>query len=234
MKQINIIAVVVALVVVGMTAFIFDEAEATYPRKVGTIVATAVPNAGASSNEYVSISFSGIFGKPGYADFSGWHLKADDQSIYDMSEILLHSTDSAKICEDKIADSSCDYTWSGTDLIPDVENTISIVSPEGIEEVIFSYGSPTVGQVLRESGDYVAEVHASKDKVIICQEKQNGVFEAKKIPVNNLVNDFEKGLDSSSSDIIPGFVYETQKTPGYHPGLNWPASKDMLDDGCVR
>lgn len=228
----NIVALVVALVAVGMTAFIFNEAEATYTRTVGTMTVSMNPNAGASGNEFVTISFSGIFGKPGYADFTGWSIKSGSEVIYDMSEILLHSTETIKICEDKIDEPSCDYVWSGSDTLPDADGVVSIVSPEGIEEVIVNYGSVAVGQVLYENGDYVAEVNQSKDKITICQEKQNGSYEAKSIPVNNLINELEKGLDGNSMEIIPAFIYETKKTPGYHPGLNWPEERDTLANNC--
>lgn len=80
--------------------------------------------------------------------------------------------------------------------------------------------------------NYYDDVYTAGDKVSACSMQKNGTYKIQSASVKKLIND-QDGLLSTGVDIIPSFIYETnKKTLGYFPRVQWPEGKLTLESGC--
>jgi len=227
--------VMVAIVVVSYTTLYFSKAEAVYTRSVGTIsVAQFAPNAGVGI-EFVNLSFSGILGGDSVTNLSGWSLRSDTGFNYDLSEVILTNDGLVKICGDSKEDGSCDYVWEGTNMFGDESGSLQIIARDGTAVIYIPYGDDSSmidgSTVLSGSGPYIDDVYTVGDKISICSMQKNGNLRLQNSNIKKITRDVDSDV-LNQIDIIPPFVYENNKRLNYHPGINWPEGKGILERGC--
>ncbi len=229
-KTFWIIAILVSLGI-AIPALYFSTAEAVYSRTVGTISVTRfVPNEGAG-NEFVTLAFSGILGQDSVANLNGWSIKNESGFVFDLSNIELTNKETVKICEAEIEDSTCQYYFEESDVFPDEEGALHVVARDGTPVVYIPYQAPVAGETLSSSGNYIDDVYTSGDKISICEAGKKSDLKLRNINVRRLDNNFSS-MVSENIDIVPPFVYEANKTLAFHPGINWPAGKNILESSC--
>tara|TARA_B100000508_G_scaffold78473_1_gene61009 strand:- start:4667 stop:5371 length:705 start_codon:yes stop_codon:yes gene_type:complete len=218
----------IAVASVAYVTLYVSKVEAVYSRAVGTISVTQfVPSAG-TSYEFVTLAFSGIIGQDSVANLEGWTLISDNGLSYDLSAVSLNNTDSVRICEEGVTDGACDYTWIGNDMFLDADGQLQLIARDGTPVIYIPYSEVATGQSLSDSGNYIDDVYTAGDKITICEMQKNGTLREKGLNVQRLTKDY----DPAGADIVPPFVYERNKTLGYHPGINWPGGKSTFEAGC--
>ncbi|MCA9354584.1 MAG: hypothetical protein KC877_03645 [Candidatus Kaiserbacteria bacterium] len=223
------IALGLAVVGIVFVSLYFTKAEAVYNRSVGTLsINKFFP---AAEEESVTLSFSGVIGLESIADFSGWTLQnADGGFVYDLSQVYLSNTEPIKLCAETSADPNCNYHWTGDDVFNNDGDSLRVLAHDGTTIATLSYDS-TSAFPLNGSGDYIATVYSTGDKITVCDTHKNGTIRKRNLNIKQLIHDQEDDV-AAGADIIPPFVYENNKKLGYHPGVNWPAGAEILANDC--
>jgi hypothetical protein len=231
------VAVIVSVAAAAYVAFYFSTAEAVYSRGVGNISVAAFVPYGGNGTEFVELSFAGVLGDPdSVANLEGWKLTNGADFVYPLDNVLL-TTDNVRICEGGVTDPTCDISYGAENVFADDGGELLVIARDNTPAIHITYGSEVYsGQELSFDGNlnYIDDVYTTKDKVAICVLKPGGEYQSRNASSNKLANDFERG--ATSADIIPPFVYETNKGAlGYHTGSNWSEEqKAVWQNGCVQ
>ena len=234
---IHIAVTVVAVVAVSYATLYFSKAEAVYSKAVGNLsVSQFVPNEG-SGAELVKLEFEGMKGMAGNPiDLHGWTLSDGGSFEFDLSDVVLLGSGSIKICEEEMKgkEESCDYFWEGSSVFPNDAGTLKVFDGDNVAVIGGDYDGPYPGETISFKGElnYFTDVYTQSDKIEACISQKDGSYRSQNVSVQKLTNDYEKA-EGTGGDIIPPFVYETQKRGlGYQPGQNWPEGKKILENGC--
>lgn len=206
-------------------------AEAVTTQNVGTLSGKVVPVAGIG-DEYIELSFGGIFGQGGYADLTNWTLTTNTGLSYDLSGLFISNTSSVRLCEVGATVPNCDRFFSDNDVFADSEGYITLLSDTNLTAMTFTYDNPVAGQVVSNDANahYYADVHRQGDKIAICQDKQGSLI-LTEMTAKKLTNDLRRDA-MSPNDVIPQFVFDFNKGKSFHPGHNWPEQADLLSTNC--
>ncbi|MBP6881105.1 MAG: hypothetical protein KBC35_00550 [Candidatus Pacebacteria bacterium] len=230
------LAVIISIAAAAYVTFYFSTAQATYSRAVGDISALFIPNEG-TGTEYVELSFSGVLGKESMSNLTGWKLSNGAGFEFSLSDIVLSSAASVRICEAEAeakADPACDYFFTESNIFDNDQGSLIIKDGAGVVVLEESYVTAAFGMVIRVPRElnYYEDVYTTGNKVTICQKQKDGAFKLRKMNALSLAREMNDAI-LRGVDIVPSFIYEADKTLlGYHPGVNWPAGKSVWEGGC--